>query len=51
MLVGIDDRQQQMVVQHLRVALQRRQDLCEVLHGLVVNELRKTRHLVDHARV
>jgi len=38
-------------VQHLRVALQRRQKLREVLHGLVVDELRKAGHLVEHKRV
>jgi hypothetical protein len=38
-------------VQHLRVTLQRRQDLREVLYRLVINELRKAGHFVDHARV
>lgn len=51
MLIGIDDRQQQVIVQHLRVTLQSRQELCEVLHSLVVDELRKSGHLVEYARV
>lgn len=50
-LVGMDDRQQQVVMQHLRVTLQHRQELREVLYSLVVYELREARDLVDHARV
>jgi hypothetical protein len=51
MLIGPDDRQQQVIVKHLRVALQRRQELREVLHGLVVDELHEARDLVEHKRV
>lgn len=38
-------------MQHLRVTLQHRQELREVLYSLVVYELREARDLVDHARV
>lgn len=51
MLIRMQDRQKQMVVEHLRVTLQRRQHLREVLHSLVVDELRKAGHLIKHARV
>jgi hypothetical protein len=51
MLIGMQNRQQQVIVQHLRIALQRRQHLRKILHGLVVDELRKAAHLVEHARV
>lgn len=38
-------------MQHLRVTLQGRQELREVLHGLVVDELREARDRVQYARV
>lgn len=50
-LLWIHDREQQMIVKHLRIALQRRQYLREVLYGLVILEQREAGDLVDHAGV
>lgn len=51
MLIGMQDRQEQVIVKHLRVGLQGGKHLREVLHGLVVDELYEAGDLVEHARV
>lgn len=50
-LIGPHQREQQMIVQHLRVRLQRGQHLREVLHGFVIEEHREAGRFIDGASV